>query len=302
MNRILLIAVMFSLLSLSVSAAHVNGYTRRDGTHVSGYNTGSDRTTFGGTKADDAVIWMIIGGIALVVIVVAVIASSSAEKKNTEKALDLMPIQMSQAGAMVKRFRSGAFVPPDTPLVLSSGEVAVLHSASQLMEAKATRVYGGAGTRIKGISVGGGASRSVDGLSQIDSGTLTLTNMRLVFDGRMQSRTTEVGKIVTIKRYLDSIEVATAKRAKSQVYVVSNPPLWEQSIRLAVAGQIGQIRQAEVSDDPEAVAETESERDIHFACEKCGQHLAIDHEAAGKLVSCTSCGATVHIPLTSKTA
>src|SRR5437667_10704969 len=71
-------------------------------------------------------------------------------------------------------------VPDDIPVVLGTDETALLHEPSKLIEARATRVYAGAGTRVQGIYIGGGESKSVQSLKELDSGTLTLTTKRLV--------------------------------------------------------------------------------------------------------------------------
>jgi len=94
----------------------------------------------------------------------------------------------AEAVSFLDKANEGKFTPPDTPLVLAAGEVALLSEPSKLIEARATRVYAGGGTRVYGVYVGGGQSGSVQNLKELDSGTLTLTTKRPVFTGSMESR------------------------------------------------------------------------------------------------------------------
>jgi len=293
MRKIILMALLLAALAGASEAAHVRSYTRKDGTHVSGYSSGADRGVFGGDKENDPIILGIIVVIGVVVLIVWAIGKAVSGGK--EKATDPNRIQMiaDEAKRWLERIESGQFVSPDTPLVLRENEVALLHRATSLMEAKATRFYGGMGTRIKGIYVGGGASRPVDTLSQIDSGTLTLTSQRLVFDGQMQNRTAEVQQIVSLKPYADAIEVASSKRQKSQVYLVDNPILWQTAIKLVTAGGFT-VRKKEV---PRPVNKPIASPDVKFACQKCGQHLVVDKAAACREVRCTNCGAELTVPV-----
>ena len=57
-----------------------------------------------------------------------------------------------------------------------------------LHETRAYRVYGGAGTRVGRIYVGGGASESHQRLGRLIPGILVLTNQRLIFDGGHETR------------------------------------------------------------------------------------------------------------------
>src|SRR5581483_7270492 len=63
-------------------------------------------------------------------------------------------------------------VSPERLAQLQSEATALLNEPSKLIEARATRVYAGGGTRVKGIYIGGGQSTSVQRLKELDSGTL----------------------------------------------------------------------------------------------------------------------------------
>ncbi len=300
MKLSVLLVVLLTLFAGIAEARHVNSYTRKDGTTVSSYDTGSSHSSSGpsggGSVSDifsDSSTLLILVGIVVAVVVVALIIKAISTEGNSAVQVDNSKMKAYAASLELNGFRSGQFTPPETPLVLLQGEVPILHRAATLMEAKAVRFYGGVGTRIKGIYIGGGASTPVDGLTRIDTGTLTLTTQRLVFDGQMQNRNMSVSQVLSMKTYSDAIEIASAKRAKSQVYLVDNPVLWKEAISLATSGGVNLKRKTPES---EAVAEPAPPADIHFACDKCGQHLVVNGQASGKIVHCTSCQAKVTVP------
>lgn len=63
-------------------------------------------------------------------------------------------------------------------------------------------------------------------LKQIDEGTLTLTNQRLVFDGSHENRNVQLSHVLSVRPWSDAIEGSLQRRAKSQVYRVTNPIIW----------------------------------------------------------------------------
>jgi type II secretory pathway pseudopilin PulG len=132
--------------------------------------------------------------------------------------------------------RTGKLPRPDTNVILQKGEVALLDEASILYETRAYRVGGGAGTRIGRIYVGGGASESHQRLRQIDTGRLTLTSKRLIFDGSMENRTLRLPDIVSVQNWSDAIEVSTQRRAKSLVFHVENPLIWFTMVQQIASG------------------------------------------------------------------
>lgn len=142
----------------------------------------------------------------------------------------------TEADVFFKNLSAGNIVQPDVPIILESDEKAVLNEPSTLTEARATRVYGGAGTSIKGVHFGGGESRSFQSLKQIDSGTLTITTRRLIFTGTMESRVTKAKDIVSAKAWDDAIEVSSQKRMKSSIYSVRNPLIWSRVVQMAAKG------------------------------------------------------------------
>ena len=185
--------------------------------------------------------------------------------------------KLNQLQAEAKEFcdkltATGKISVPDTPVMMGTDETALLHEPSKLIEARATRVYAGGGTRVKGIYIGGGQSSSVQSLKQLDSGTLTLTTKRLVFTGSMESRVVNNKDVVSVEPLLDAIEISTGKKAKRQVYLVRNPIIWATLIRTVIKGGISATA-AKPAAHPNA--------DIRFSCPRCGQHLCVEERGAG---------------------
>ncbi|HEY4257318.1 MAG TPA: hypothetical protein VGM66_08905 [Candidatus Udaeobacter sp.] len=209
----------------------------------------------------------------------------------------LSQAKANQLNAEAKEFfdkllTTGKLSTPDNiPLVLGADEVALLHEPSKLIEARATRVYGGVGARVKGIYIGSGKSRSVQGMEQIDSGMLTLTTKRLVFTGSMESRAASIKDIVSVDLLPDGIEVTTGKKAKRQIYLVHNPVIWTMLVRYVAEGKLSAnvIKPVDFS----------AAGDIRFNCPQCGQHLTVERKGAGMAVSCPGCNAQIEIPRSS---
>jgi len=123
-------------------------------------------------------------------------------------------------------------------IVLKKGEVAIFDEPSTLYETRAYRVYGGGGTRIRGVYIGGGASESHQRLREIDSGRIILTNQRLIFDGSTENRALNLADIISASSWSDAIEISSSRRQRSQIYTVSNPIIWQQVIQMLASGQI----------------------------------------------------------------
>jgi hypothetical protein len=161
-----------------------------------------------------------------------------------EARADRLAAVHAEAEEFVERARRG-LTPINTRLILKKNEHAFLEEESTLFETRAYRVYGGGGTRIKGIYIGGGASESHQRLKEIDRGTLTLTNQRLVFDGSHENRNLQLSQVMSVSPWRDAIEVSTQRRAKSQVYSVANPLIWSAMVEAIAAGRIKEQTSAE---------------------------------------------------------
>lgn len=192
-------------------------------------------------------------------------------------------------------------VPDGIPVVLGTDEAALLHEPSKLIEARATRVYGGVGARVKGIYIGSGKSRSVQDMERVDSGMLTLTTKRLVFTGSMESRVVNIKDVVSVVAISDAIEVSTAKKAKRQVYTVRNPLIWATLIRSVISGALKltatkAVGASEVESPQQHAKPVASSADLRFNCPRCGQHLIVEQRGAGMAVNCPNCNEQIEIP------
>jgi len=128
-----------------------------------------------------------------------------------------------------------------TDILLQPAERSFYCASSALYETRAVRYYqsGFAGFRVaRGIWIGGSGGRSVSNQewAKLDTGTLTVTNQRLVFDGAAQTRTIPLQRIVSVNSMCDSVEVSVENRQKSMVFEAANPLILSAIIRLASKG------------------------------------------------------------------
>lgn len=125
-----------------------------------------------------------------------------------------------------------------TNIMLKSDERAFYCAPASLYETRAVRHYqsGFAGFRIaKGIWIGGSQGRSVSNQewAKLDSGMLTVTDKRIVFEGDGAARTIAVGKVVSVEERRDSVEVSVENRQKSMVFSAANPLILAAVIRIS---------------------------------------------------------------------
>jgi hypothetical protein len=121
--------------------------------------------------------------------------------------------------------------------MLQRGEKAYMEASTELYETRAVRVHQGGWLSFRltrRISVGraAGVSRSLPQMTRIDTGRMILTNKRLCFEGRIESRTIAIGKIVSIHPFLDGMEVTSESRQKSMYFKVPNPLVWAATVRI----------------------------------------------------------------------
>lgn len=102
-------------------------------------------------------------------------------------------------------------------------ELQLALSNISLLEPRAVRTggYGGPSFRVaKGVyfRVGGFRSESHEELRNIDQGTLTLTNKRLVFSGTKRTINIDLGKIVSVEPYSDGVALRRSGKEKTQYF------------------------------------------------------------------------------------
>lgn len=164
--------------------------------------------------------------------------------------------QRAQMYAAARRFVAGVREDRALPrvaasLLLKPGESAFYFAPSGLYETRAVRHYQAAHTGLrlaKGLSIGrtSGRSTSTQEWSKIDTGSLTVTNKRLVFDGSGADRTVPLGKILSVQASLQAVEVSVEDRQKSMVFEAPNPLILAAIIRICCQ-----------TDDPSDLSQTD---------------------------------------------
>ncbi len=121
-------------------------------------------------------------------------------------------------------FRDGSLAMGQPSIILKRNEVWIMDLSASLWEGRAVRTGGYAGTRVriaKGVSVnvGGFKAESHQELREIDSGTFTLTNQRIVFSGGKRTLSINLNKIITVAPYLDrTIALSREGKQKTQYF------------------------------------------------------------------------------------
>ncbi len=112
-------------------------------------------------------------------------------------------------------------------ILLKHGEAAYWEGAAVLLEARSVRRADHAGRSVglgMGIRVGHGQtiSRGHEEMTVISQGVLTVTNLRLFFNGDKQNRSLLVGNIVSLDTNGKSVEIGMENHAKNMVFSVRN--------------------------------------------------------------------------------
>jgi hypothetical protein len=159
--------------------------------------------------------------------------------KKLERAQKLAKLEQEAIAFFEQLYRTG-FKPVETRLILQKEEFALLEETCvALQETRSFRVYGGGGTRVGKIYLGGGVSESEQRWKQIDVGTLTLTTKRIVFDGSRENRTIRLSDVLSVTApSLDAIEVSSQRRAKAAAFTgLLNPLIWAPLIQRIAKGE-----------------------------------------------------------------
>lgn len=159
--------------------------------------------------------------VAAIIAVVAIIVTAVLYSKRQRERRAVLFTEAREFAANVQQARALPTVA--TNIILKPGEAPFYSTPSALYETRAVRHYqaGHTGFRVaKGVYVGGttGRSTSTQEWAKIDTGWLTITNKRLVFDGAKEGRTVLLSKVVTVHNSLTGIEIAVEGRQKAMVF------------------------------------------------------------------------------------
>jgi hypothetical protein len=176
---------------------------------------------------------LVIAIILIAIFVVVAVIRAKQQREREQRALLFK--QARDFAATVQQNRALPIVP--TNIFLKPGESAFYSTPSALYETRAARHYqaGHSGFRVaKGVYVGGtsGRSTSTQQWAKLDTGLLTITNKRLVFDGGKEDRTVPLSKIVSVNCSLTGIEVSVEGRQKTMVFDAANPLIASTIVRL----------------------------------------------------------------------
>jgi len=292
-----------ALLLLWVTAAlgeHVDGYTRKDGKQVAGYERGNTRGTPGSSVAsaspasgEDYTTAYVIAAFAGVILLIYI--ASKVGKRSNSQAQQQHKAQLvkeaEEFSARVHATRRGGvvtFPPVKTSVNLGRDEEAILSEIGGLMEQRSRRRDG----------------VSCKELHEIDRGEITLTSKRLIFHGAGQARVTNVADIVGVSLFLNAFQVATKRRQKVSVYCVRNPLIWNTVFTMLAKGEAGPSQEV-LPVRPEPSKEVISMRPpvppkspapIKFDCPSCGQSIEAEADMAGTSSQCPACGGALIVP------
>lgn len=165
------------------------------------------------------ILLLILVAVALLVAGGVFWAKNSAEQRrqNLERQDAIAESYVAQAN------RGGGLPAVDTNVMLKRGEAAFYSAPTTLFETRAVRhhVAGHGGVRVaRGVWIGGtrGRAESRQEWRRIDDGSLTVTNQRIIFDGRKTNRTVPLDKLISFDTGLGEVEISTSSRQKSMVF------------------------------------------------------------------------------------
>lgn len=160
----------------------------------------------------------------------------------SEKKKDVLKAEVAAFAESAKQ--RGGLAVITVSIALKPGEQAFLEEQVTLKETRSftkRSSTGGALRVMKGVYVGGssGTSRSHNEWRDIDTGTLIITNQRIIFDGRMENRVMPIDRILSVNPLLDGIEVSIENKQKSSFFTVKNSLIWTTVFNTVHAKEIG---------------------------------------------------------------
>lgn len=183
---------------------------------------------------------IIIGGIvALALVVVAIVGISAVSEKEKDAQTSALVENANKWRDMVRMY--GRLPPQNVDIMLADGEIGYLQVQTVLCEPRSVRTSthtGGAVRVAKGVTIGRAYSTSnvYDEWRQLCSGTLIVTNKRIIFDGDMHDRTVNLKDVLSVKNSLTQVALSTSTRQKTMLFTPLNGYIVGETIRLACEG------------------------------------------------------------------
>lgn len=241
-----LIVLVATFGCLPADAGYVKGYHRRDGTYVAPHYRNDSSARSGdsfslGSMPTSAKVVIVICVVLLGVAICIPVVQSMNSKKNQKKIDEAHNIEYKKWHDMVVSTGNLASVPCD--LILSGGEECLrVENNVTLFEVRSVRhsthTFGSMPIGKSGIRIGRGysTSESSDEWRPVAKGVLYVTNKQVYFDGDKQDRKVPIAKISTVKADLSAMEISSATRQKSMLFVGVNGNICREIV-LCASGQ-----------------------------------------------------------------
>lgn len=143
---------------------------------------------------------------------------------------------------ILQQLQAGTYTSVSCGILLHKGEIALVAIPAKLAEDRTSSQYVGGSTGVS-VPVGYGVRFRVgsyrghaihqQNLVTIDSGTLIVTNQRIVFNGVKQSVVIPVGKVLSTTLYKNGISLQSETRKKREVMLCENPQLANTFVLIA---------------------------------------------------------------------
>lgn len=140
--------------------------------------------------------------------------------------------------------QGGYFLRSDTALILKKDEAALWDEPAALLKEVTDREFRGASQGVS-IPIGGGARYRVGAMrghmvtigthwTAADSGTLTVTDRRVVYHGGRKTLEFQFAKLATLNVYKDAIDLGVTNRQSTSSFRVDDPALVAGMIHAAL--------------------------------------------------------------------
>ena len=150
-------------------------------------------------------------------------------RENQKLALQTGQRLDAEAEEWTKSITEHGLLSVESSIILKADKVAYYEAPSALYETCEVRYSTGGGLAFRvanGVYLGGGGARSLSGQewTQLDAGTLTVTNKRFVFNGAKADRVVPLERIVSANSAsLSQVKVTDEGHQKSMVFDAANP-------------------------------------------------------------------------------